>query len=114
MRYLHEHSLRRRLRSLLNDLDGRFQTDFIRNAGDFIDKVVNTRNALSHGFALSADAPGWYGPDRVSDMPYAAWKLRFIAVALILQDLGMPRERVWSLLARNFRFRFLRDERGDL
>ncbi len=102
-----EHSLRTRLRCLLDGLDERFKVEFLHDAGTFIDRLVRTRNALTHGLSTEDEARRWRG----ADMAYGTLRARWVLVARLLQDLGVPPARVWDIAQRNARFRFLRDRR---
>ena len=98
-----EHGLRKRVTALLDDLDGRFRTTFLRDPKNFVHRLVKMRNALAHGLS-NDDKDVWrLGEEMIIGTARARW----ILLARLLQDLGVPAHRVWDLAYRHDRFRLL-------
>ncbi len=100
LNFLHEYSLRKRLRDLLQKYVG-VLTPYIANQGEFVDAVSDARNCLVHA-SLNREIPEYI----------ELWKLgQQLAMLLeitLLSEIGFEEDRVRSIAARGRRAQLLR------
>lgn len=95
LKYGNEFSLRKRLKDLFEEYQ-EVLNDFVEDKKMFIDKVVNTRNYLTHyDESLKEKAAD------VKELYQVIQQLKIIMQICLLSELGFEREKIKDLLSRN-------------
>ena len=95
LHYINEYSLRKRLKSLIKDTNI-VSHHIIDNTNDFIDKVVNTRNYLTH-YSRDAELLAVKG----KDLFFLTEKVKILVEILLLRELGFPFEEIENFIIKN-------------
>jgi len=96
LKYGNQYSLRKRLKDLLKGMDSALKGAILRDAEGFVDRVVKTRNYLTHmdekehGNALHG-----------SDLIHAFDKLQILVGVLLLRETGISETEILSALLNN-------------
>jgi hypothetical protein len=101
MNYLHEYSLRKRLKKITDNLNSVIGI-LIKNTDAFIDDVENTRNFLTH-YDKSLDGKGKTG----NELYVLTEKTKFLLEMCFLLEMGMPMDKIKNLADRNQRYQYL-------
>ncbi len=99
LKYGNEWSLRKRLTEMLNRVPGDVQRGIAGDVEQFVKKVVDTRNYLTH-YDQSAKANAFSG----MDMYVASQRIRILVIANLLKDLGLDDSRLLKVLKRSAEF----------
>jgi hypothetical protein len=99
LRYGNEYSLRKRLSEMLKRIPSNAATRIAGDIPQFISKVVDTRNYFTH-YDHTARSNALDGKNIV----IAAERLRFLIVANLLHDLGIPAAKLLPILERSRQF----------
>jgi hypothetical protein len=101
MKYLHEYSLRKRLKKITDDLSGVVGI-LIKDVGSFIDDIESTRNFLTH-YDKSLEAKKRDG----KELYMLTEQMKFLLEMCFLLEMGMPIDKVKQLATRNQRYQYL-------
>lgn len=101
MKYLHEYSLRKRLKKITDDLDDVIGI-LIKNKAIFIDEVENTRNFLTH-YDKSLEDKHKAG----NELYMLTEKMKFLLEMCFLVEMGMSMDKIKALAKRNQRYQYL-------
>jgi hypothetical protein len=101
MKYLHEYSLRKRLKKITDDLDDVIGI-LIKNKAIFIDEVENTRNFLTH-YDKSLEGKHKAG----NELYMLTEKMKFLLEMCFLVEMGMSMDKIKALAKRNQRYQYL-------
>ncbi len=101
MNYLHEYSLRKRLKVITDTLDDVIEI-LIKNKVDFISDVENTRNFLTH-YDRNLEDKCKTG----NDLYILTQKVKFILEMCFLLEMGMSTDKIKKLAKRNQRYQYL-------
>ncbi len=101
MKYLHEYSLRKRLKKITDDLSGVVGI-LIKDVGSFIDDVESTRNFLTH-YDKSLEEKKRDG----KELYMLTEQMKFLLEMCFLLEMGMPMDKVKQLATRNQRYQYL-------
>ncbi len=101
MKYLHEYSLRKRLKKITDDLSGVVGI-LIKDVGSFIDDVESTRNFLTH-YDKSLEEKKRDG----KELYMLTEQMKFLLEMCFLLEMGMPMDKVRQLATRNQRYQYL-------
>lgn len=96
LKYGNEHSLRKRLQEMLARIPQNARLWIAADVSKFVNKVVNTRNYFTH-YDHEAQTNAFEGAHAFA----ASERLRVLVVANLLHDLGIPDEKLLSVLKRN-------------
>lgn len=100
LNFINEYSLRKRLKSLLSDVNEVFHF-FIENPNEFIDKVVDTRNYLTH-YSMSAESSAVRG----KDLFYLTEKVKILVEIILMRELGFSCDEINGIIHRNRNFSY--------
>ena len=89
LKYANEHSLRKRLKSILLLLGDRITAQICENKKVFVNKIVDTRNGLTHRLPTDVQAE----KEGVS-LYWSCFQLEWILRCSILIELGVPRSLI--------------------
>ncbi|MFI5253428.1 MAG: HEPN domain-containing protein [Bacteroidota bacterium] len=103
LKYANEYSQRKRLRELLSRSEP-VMTLFIHDFNEFIEQIVSTRNHFTHFNKNSLNS----NILKKSDLLYATHRLRILLETCLLQEIGLPIERIEKIYRRNDRLCYLR------
>lgn len=101
LKYGNEYSLRKRLKDLLEKYKG-VVDDFIENKDAFINRVVDTRNYLTH-YDENLREKAVDG----EQLYCVTQQLKIVIVICLLSELGFNFEEIKNLLARNRRYKYV-------
>lgn len=102
LKYGNELSLRNRLKLIVED-NNHILSKYIKNLGQFIDKVVDTRNYRTH-FDKDLERKG------ISDTKEFYWynvKLEMIVEICIFKELGLNNDEIEKIFSRNQKYNFM-------
>ncbi len=100
IKYGNEYSLRKRINLILNSIHHTFRQKIIINDPKFVDKVVSTRNYLTH-----RDDSDKSNVIDFREMVRASDRLKVLLMVLILNELGLDFGSLEKAFSSNFRFR---------
>jgi ApeA N-terminal domain 1 len=101
MQYLHEYSLRKRLKKITDDLKNVIGI-LIKDVSSFIKSIEDTRNFLTHYDKSledkKKDGQGLYALTE---------QMKFLLEMCFLSEIGMTEDKIKQLVTRNQRYQYL-------
>jgi hypothetical protein len=101
MKYLHEYSLRKRLKEIADDFKD-VMGELIKDISAFIENVENTRNFLTH-YDKSLEDKKKEG----QELYILTEQMKFLLEMCFLLEMGMTEDKIKQLVTRNQRYQFL-------
>jgi hypothetical protein len=95
LQFGNEHSLRKRLKCLLEGLDDGCRSLITTEPATFLKKVVDTRNYFTHYSTVDPDQDVLEGADLIN----VRLQLRLLIFILLLKEIGFSEDRIASALA---------------
>jgi len=107
-KYIHEFSLRKRLKEILKETND-ITTLLIKDNNKFIKDAVNTRNYLTHyDESIEKEAKR-----DLKEIYKLNLKLKFILEVCFLKEIGMSMKTISSLVSRNARYKYLKKQLNE-
>ena len=100
IKYGNEYSLRKRFNLILNSIHDSFRQKIIINDVNFVNKIVSTRNYLTH--RDDSDKKNVMNP---KEMLRASDSLKVLLMVLILSELGLDFSTLEKAISANWRFK---------
>lgn len=98
LKYINEYSLRKRLKFLIRDVNIIFQL-FISNPNEFISKVVDTRNYLTH-YSKNSELSAARG----LDLFFLTERVKILVEIILLREIGFSFDEIERIIRRNRNF----------
>lgn len=101
IKYGNEHSLRKRIRSLIDGLSENCSMLVTDNAADFVARIIDTRNYLTHYSDELKD-----GVFSGSDLYNSTKRLKILILILLFKEIGLDEEKIAALIKKNSELMF--------
>jgi hypothetical protein len=105
MKYLHEFSLRKRLKDIF-DRYGKIIEVIIADKANFIELVKSTRDFLTH-YDKNIEPKSKKG----RDLYWLTQKMKYLLEICLLSELGIPDETISSIVSRNEKYKYLAQQK---